>query len=77
MFSAERLTGTIVNVCEEHGTNCNECGKTSAVGKGEWAEVSCLHGTKGSVVKFLTPNNFFQACEIQIFGTPAINCKCF
>ena len=69
MVLAERLTGTQITVCDELVINCNKCGETPYAYRGEYALVKCAEGAKGSIVKFLTPNNFFQACEIDIFGT--------
>ena len=68
VFSATRLTGTIITVCDDDETSCKQCGITSEVGQAEWASVKCTEPIKGSVVKFLTPKNYFQACEIEIYG---------
>ena len=65
---AERLTGTEVTVCDELEVNCSKCGETPYADRGEYALVKCAEGTKGSIVKFLTRTNFFQACEIEIYG---------
>ena len=68
-FPAERLTGTEITVCDSLELDCYLCGVTPSVDKGEWALVNCEDGIKGSIVKFRTPANYFQACEIEIYGT--------
>ena len=70
-FSAERLTGTVVSVCDLAETSCHSCGTAAATGAGQWAEVTCAAGAVGSIVKVITPNSHFQACEVEVFGQGA------
>ena len=65
---AGRLTGTFVSVCDSATGRCQECGQTKYVGPGQWSPIQCPRGVQGNSVKFVTPNNFFQACEVEIFG---------
>ena len=67
-ISASRLTGTIVSVCGESQIDCAVCGLTPSVGQGKWATVECPEDTVGSVVTMVTPRNYFQACEIEVYG---------
>ena len=66
---AERLTGTEVTVCDHLELNCYKCGVTTYVNRGEVATVTCEAGALGSIVKLVTPNNYLQVCELEIFGT--------
>ena len=68
LHSGERLTGTEVTVCDEFELNCHKCGATTAVAAGDWALVKCAAGSKGTIVKFVTPKNYFQACEVEVYG---------
>ena len=70
LISAERLTGTEITVCDHIELDCYNCGVTPYADRGEFALVKCEAGAKGSIVKFLTRSNYFQACEIEIYGTP-------
>ena len=75
--AGERLTGTEITICDKFEISCHKCGVTSAVNTGDWSLVKCEAGAKGTVVKFLTPKNYFQACEIEIYGSSAEEGKTF
>ena len=46
-----------------------QCGQTTAVRMDEWAIVQCREPLKGAVVKIMTPLNYFQACEVEVYGS--------
>ena len=75
MILAERLTGTVVSVCDLAETSCTSCGVAAATGAGQWAELVCASGAVGSIVKIITPNSHFQTCEVEVFGESATSSK--
>ena len=70
-LSGDRLGGTVVSVCDLAETSCKPCGIAAATAAGAWAEISCVAGAAGSIVKFITPNSHFQTCEVEVFGDSA------
>ena len=59
----------MIDVCDSTARWCLQCEQTTAVRIGEWAIVQCREPLKGALVKIMTPLNYFQACEVEVYGT--------
>ena len=70
-FTAERLTGIKIQVCED--SKCQLCGYTTATPESAWATVDCANGPlKGNTVTLDGTNSGLNFCEIKIQGKSKI-----